>query len=373
MAAAGAGLAIKSASPVVPAAAAPEPTFVELPEPPSNWKAIAFVGMVVALAIGVVVVIMLTRKEGTEAASSSASGEESVGDEEEEGGDVGGETNETDGDEGASPTSGESVDCKVEEWSSWGECSAPCGGGTQARTRAIKVARSGDGRACPALRETRSCNLQNCPVDCEVGEWGSWGECSASCGGGTQSRSRTVEVESSYGGQDCPALTETRSCNTQRCTTPIVNCQLSPWSDWSQCTKVCDGGTQTRTREILQQASAGGSPCPDSRGLSETRLCNTQECPCFYSDWSPWTQCTETNRVQTRSRQPLPNQPSRCVAQTESIACTAPLRPCSMFSKDLIRSCPRPRCEITSDRYGWVCRDSTGTCTNNICTSISPF
>lgn len=51
--------------------------------------------------------------------------------------------------------------------------------------------------------------------------WSIWKECSATCGGGIQERSRTcTNPKPQNGGQDCAALgpaAETRSCNSQPC------------------------------------------------------------------------------------------------------------------------------------------------------------
>jgi hypothetical protein len=57
--------------------------------------------------------------------------------------------------------------------------------------------------------------LQGCPVNCGVGSWGGWDSCSAACGGGRQSRSRSVTTQPSNGGAGCPHLSESRDCNTQ--------------------------------------------------------------------------------------------------------------------------------------------------------------
>jgi len=54
-----------------------------------------------------------------------------------------------------------------------------------------------------------------------------------------------------------------------------MDCVVGEWSDWSQCTKVCGGGTQKRTRSIVTQPCNGGDDCPP---LEETRPCNTQSC-----------------------------------------------------------------------------------------------
>ena len=55
------------------------------------------------------------------------------------------------------------------------------------------------------------------PVDCMVTTWRDWGSCSATCGGGTMSRSREVAQQPMHGGKPCPALEEKNACNTELC------------------------------------------------------------------------------------------------------------------------------------------------------------
>lgn len=55
------------------------------------------------------------------------------------------------------------------------------------------------------------------PVDCMVSEWSDWSACSAECGGGTQTRSRTILTDAWCGGEACPELSESQACNTQAC------------------------------------------------------------------------------------------------------------------------------------------------------------
>ena len=54
-------------------------------------------------------------------------------------------------------------------------------------------------------------------VDCE-GNWNNWGDCSKTCGGGTQSRTWNKTIDPRNGGASCPA-TQMQSCNTQSCGT----------------------------------------------------------------------------------------------------------------------------------------------------------
>jgi len=55
------------------------------------------------------------------------------------------------------------------------------------------------------------------PNNCAVNAWGAWGACDKECGGGSQTRTRTIKTQPEQGGQACPSLTETRECNTEAC------------------------------------------------------------------------------------------------------------------------------------------------------------
>ena len=219
------------------------------------------------------------------------------------------------------------VDCKVGDWSAWSACDKDCGGGTQFRTRRILQEPANGGEQCPALKETRVCNSQECATDCQVGSWSSWGDCTKPCGGGTQTRTRGITKPAVAGGKDCPALSETQPCNVQSCqiTPTPVSCEVSAWSGWSGCSKTCGGGLQTRTRTVTKPAANGGTACPT---LTETQECNTQACPvdCEVSAWSGWSGCSKTcgGGLQTRTRtvtKPAANGGTACPTLTETQQC----------------------------------------------------
>ena len=62
------------------------------------------------------------------------------------------------------------------------------------------------------------------PIHCE---WSNWeiGDCSAPCGGGTRTKSRTKIINNESSGGKCVGQSQTReSCNTQSCAGKLSNC-----------------------------------------------------------------------------------------------------------------------------------------------------
>jgi Spondin-like TSP1 domain len=166
------------------------------------------------------------------------------------------------------------VDCGVSTWSDWSSCSVKCGGGIQTQTRTVTQQAANGGAACPTtLSQTQACNTQGCPVDCVVSAWSAFSACSTSCGGGNQTATRAVVTPAAYGGAACPSLSMTQSCNLQPCP---VDCVVSSWSNWTDCSTRCGGGTQSQSRTVVTAAANGGAACPT---LSQSQACNTQGCP----------------------------------------------------------------------------------------------
>ena len=60
-------------------------------------------------------------------------------------------------------------------------------------------------------------------VNCSWSNWNAWGDCSASCGGGTQLRNRIVEEAAQNGGEICQGSpSESQACGTTECPAGMV-------------------------------------------------------------------------------------------------------------------------------------------------------
>lgn len=198
----------------------------------------------------------------------------------------------------------------------WSQCSAQCGPGTQTATRTCtNPAPVLDGYCIGSSTTSQACyGSQPCPVDGGWTDW-SWSACSKQCGGGTQNgvRSCTNPVPQ-FGGQPCQgSSTTTQPCNTQPCSTSAANPDAidggwSDWTDWSQCSVSCGGGTQTRTRTCSNPMPMfGGADC---QGDSlQTQACNVDPCPTT-------TQNSTVVTVETATPDQTPDQTAGQTGQT---------------------------------------------------------
>lgn len=90
----------------------------------------------------------------------------------------------------------------------------------------------------------------------------------------TRRRDKTVEPEN--GGDPCPEQTQTRECNTFACN---ADCVLSDWGEWGLCSKACGGGTQERTKAIqVEQRGQGKCAKWDDPSRLDFIECNAIDC-----------------------------------------------------------------------------------------------
>merc|ERR1719186_2370690 len=188
------------------------------------------------------------------------------------------------------------VDGVWSEWSNFGACSDACGGGTQKRERTCTPPINGGKPCSGSTEEQQDCNPQPCPVDGVLSEWTSFGACSDACGGGTQMRTRTCTPPIN-GGNPCSGDTEEQQgCNLQPCPVDGV---LSEWTSFGACSATCGGGTQLRTRTCTPPTH-GGNPC--SGDTEEQQDCNPQPCTeCLTSPGYPENYPNDADTRQTLS------------------------------------------------------------------------
>ncbi|VDD90570.1 unnamed protein product, partial [Enterobius vermicularis] len=139
-----------------------------------------------------------------------------------------------------------------------------------------------------------------CVIPCTTcegqwGEWGPWSDCTFQYGVWGRTRERSCRGANCEGARD----------EAIRCDPPTTTTLPPPvwgeWSAWTICSASCGGGTQTRTRLCIRVA---GQTLSCSGPSSETRNCNPQPC-CNWGQWGPWSSCSVTcgNGVSIRSRE----------------------------------------------------------------------
>ncbi|CAJ0584163.1 unnamed protein product, partial [Mesorhabditis spiculigera] len=179
------------------------------------------------------------------------------------------------------------------EHGEYGQCSASCLGGKQkAVLMCVEVATNRpvswshcDARRTPPER-VKTCNTQPCPATWQAGQFS---ECTATCGGGTNTRNvRCVRPISKSGGADSNLILPDNQCphpkppETQPCAQ--VACPAD-WVTgvWSECSSSCGSGEQRRRVECEGRDSRGRSERRSERECAAQRPHHVQMCnlgPC---------------------------------------------------------------------------------------------
>ncbi|XP_039255839.2 uncharacterized protein LOC120332621 [Styela clava] len=204
-------------------------------------------------------------------------------------------------------------------WSAWSRCTASCGGGKYRRVRrCVSHNEVISGADCEGQEEVKPCNVAPCP---HWTDWGAFGACSVTCGGGVKIRRRHCVGKVCYG----------KSSESLRCSETICE-KATPWGSWSTCSTTCGKGQQTRTRDCLEL-------CPDSFKSSEERDCLSY---CGKIVWTPWSTCNETIcSMQSTASCVHGNSTGYCRGGTprpKTTACTK--KPC--YCKKFPSRCHRP-------------------------------
>ncbi|CAK8686582.1 uncharacterized protein LOC143467902 [Clavelina lepadiformis] len=206
-------------------------------------------------------------------------------------------------------------------WSAWSQCSVSCGGGKQTRTRTCV------GGKCPKghqTEQTKYCNENPCPY---YHEWTDFSSCSVSCGGGVRTRSRVCSVT----GQCQGISTETTPCKPGAC--PTYN-----YGEWTPCSAEYGEGQKQRTVSCLNGGAYG---CPGDRieyeecavyygnVVHQTGVCNPNTCmktsrpQCVTDNGSPGY--CEPSQMRPRSVPCIDNLVCYCKAYPTAFGCNRSL------------------------------------------------
>ncbi|ROT77850.1 hypothetical protein C7M84_003448 [Penaeus vannamei] len=186
-----------------------------------------------------------------------------------------------------------SPECAVTQWTDWSPCTRTCGEGTMSRHR-IPFAPSfehcnvhtNDVKKCS---ERINCTIhpsereEVCMQEKEEGPCRAvlkrfyydvdHQQCRQFTYGGCRGNRNNFETY-----DECAMACEvkTRTPLPTRNSVADVDCQVSPWSEWTGCSKTCGKGWVSRTREILVFPQHEGRPCP--KKLRRRRKCINPKC-----------------------------------------------------------------------------------------------
>ncbi|XP_058985154.1 semaphorin-5A isoform X1 [Musca domestica] len=152
-------------------------------------------------------------------------------------------------------------------------------------------------------------------------EYGEWGPCNVTCGGGVQHR------HSEFSGKHRGKHTHSRACNMHPCPEPpavgfnevVAAHEWSCWTDWSPCSVTCGVGIKRRTRKCL----GGHDKLCHGRAIDEEK-CEMKPCEDFvgWSTWSEWSDCTKDG-IRFRHRKCLVDTPNETECRGEEFEKTA--------------------------------------------------
>uniref|UniRef100_A0A669EPM2 ADAM metallopeptidase with thrombospondin type 1 motif 20 n=1 Tax=Oreochromis niloticus TaxID=8128 RepID=A0A669EPM2_ORENI len=224
----------------------------------------------------------------------------------------------------------------------WGACSSTCAGGFQRR---VVVCQDADGRSnnyCdervkPA--ESKNCDSGPCPL----WNYGVWGECTQTCGGGR--RTRLVVCQRPNGQRlndyNCDILDkppDMEQCNLQSCP------GSASWhrDPWKPCSVSCGRGTKQRDVVCVyqNQTKIEEKHCSHLPRPRTQKACRARGCPSWKAN--RWRECSVTCGVGVQNRDVYCRLKS--TGRVLEDLCDARVRP------PTARPCQTAECT----RYTWV-------------------
>ncbi|CAF1161779.1 unnamed protein product [Adineta steineri] len=233
-------------------------------------------------------------------------------------------------------TSANPVNGTWSDWASWGSCASSCGNGTQTRYRNCTGQSNGGYPCIGGAISYQACSTNiTCPIDGGWSNYTNYGSCSATCGNGSQTRTRDCNSPiPQYGGAQCIG----DSKQAQLCSSNVPCPIDGGWSNWtrSACSATCGVGYRLRQRNCSNPTPQfGGINCIGS-GV-DTVLCNVSNVTCpVMGTWSSWVNVTNCSAscsygIIIRNRTCLPAGSANCVGDSvqadscdSGVGCTTP-------------------------------------------------
>jgi hypothetical protein len=163
------------------------------------------------------------------------------------------------------------VDCVQDDWTNSGTCNSSTGKQSQTRTTITAAQNSGT-----------ACGIDTQEVDCDVNAVCGWADSGTCSTDGFQTQTRTTITSAINSGTTC-GIDDTQEVDCD------VDC-VGDWSGtWGECSRTCGGGTQTQTWDVSTAAINNGT-C-DNKGDIKSQSCNDLSC-CSTSLVGEWEEKT---------------------------------------------------------------------------------
>ncbi|XP_048206844.1 A disintegrin and metalloproteinase with thrombospondin motifs 20 [Perognathus longimembris pacificus] len=176
----------------------------------------------------------------------------------------------------------------------WGSCSSSCEGGIQQRAVVCQDENGLSASYCdPASRppEAQHCNTGPCPR----WNYGSWGECTQTCGGGTKSRFVICQLPDGQMLPEHSCEPRNKPPSVAQCHTPACP-QGAAWrrGPWKMCSASCGKGMKLREVFCMDpfQGKLEDRYCSHLQKPRTHKACRAVRCPSWKAN--RWKECSAT-------------------------------------------------------------------------------
>ncbi|XP_006824202.1 thrombospondin type-1 domain-containing protein 7A-like [Saccoglossus kowalevskii] len=199
-------------------------------------------------------------------------------------------------------------DCELNNWSKFGKCSKDCIGQRSRKRRLSRKSRHNTECQNTDLYPLLDSEMCTCPPPGIITPIGNWSDCFVKKTKDKLGRDKPLEEECGEGLKfkrvicldQNGKIVPNSVCGLKEdfmeafCDLPCPSdCKLSPWSEWSTCSKTCGTGMKTRSRYLKEREHNNGRQCPyinENNDIVQEVPCHTD---CSHYVWvaEPWLEC----------------------------------------------------------------------------------